>query len=116
MRSKVSAAFKVSVNLLPIHATGALELSAHVPSFLLEASARPVVSSLARWHVQNGARFVPTLRHTNVEVEDSVARGLLLLLDGTRNRSDLLRELRSQVRTGELVFQKDVQPIDNEAE
>ncbi len=57
---------------------------------------RPAVSALARLEVQNG-RVVSTLLHSHIIVEDEIARQLMLLLDGTRNRAELMRDLLAAV-------------------
>jgi hypothetical protein len=41
------------------------------------------------------SRVVTNLRHTSVRIEDDLGKRLLVLLDGTRDRVQLLRELRA---------------------
>jgi methyltransferase-like protein len=43
---------------------------------------------------------VTNLRHVSISVDDEAARHLLLMLDGTRNRHQLLDEIRSAVAEG----------------
>ncbi|MBI4523611.1 MAG: methyltransferase regulatory domain-containing protein [Deltaproteobacteria bacterium] len=69
-----------------------VELHAHQPSFKAVASECPAVSPLARLQARHDT-IVTNLRHMTVELTDSLGRNLLLLLDGTRNRATLLREL-----------------------
>jgi hypothetical protein len=38
---------------------------------------------------------VTNLRHTTVRLEDDLGRRLVVLLDGTRDRAELLHELRA---------------------
>jgi cyclopropane fatty-acyl-phospholipid synthase-like methyltransferase len=81
---------------LALYGADLVELRTQRPSFVTAASQRPVVSPLARLQAQDGA-FVTTLRHTSAEVKDDLARRLLALLDGTRDRSMLLSELQASV-------------------
>ena len=73
-----------------------LNLVTTEPHFVTCPSERPVASALARAKVRQ-ARCVPTLRHDSVAFDDEIGRRLFELLDGTRNRQDLLRELNASV-------------------
>jgi SAM-dependent methyltransferase len=67
-----------------------------VPSpFVLEVSQRPAASAIARAQARRGDEWATTLRHGVVQLEDPVARQLLCLLDGTRDRAALLEEMRA---------------------
>jgi hypothetical protein len=55
---------------------------------------RPRASALARIQARRGAR-ITTLRHSVVEIQDPLARELISLLDGTRDRAALLAELQA---------------------
>lgn len=78
--------------LLRVCAAGLAELHIHRFEFATEAGERPAASPVARLQVRSESR-IATLRHTTVQVEDSLARQLLLLLDGTRDRAALRAEL-----------------------
>jgi hypothetical protein len=81
--------------LLKIYASGLLELHVAPSRFTLEASQRPRAFTLAR--LQAGSEsFVTTLRHTTVELDDALGRRLVTLLDGTRDRAALLKDLASE--------------------
>ena len=73
-----------------------LNLVTREPHFVTSPSERPVASALAR-AILRQARFVPSLRHDSIAFDDELGRRLLELLDGTRDRSDLLRELNASV-------------------
>lgn len=76
--------------LLGTFAVGLTELHAHEFRFVPAPGERPVASPLAR--LQAGQNEpVTTLRHTTLRIGDEVARRLLLLLDGTRDRAALLQ-------------------------
>jgi SAM-dependent methyltransferase len=81
--------------LLKIYASGLLELHAVPSRFTLEASERPRAFSLARLQAESES-FVTTLRHTTVELDDDLGRRLVTLLDGTRDRAALLKDLASE--------------------
>jgi SAM-dependent methyltransferase len=59
---------------------------------------RPTASPLARFQAAQGETTLTTLRHTPVHIEDEPLRLFLTLLDGTRTRDDLAREVAT--RTG----------------
>jgi SAM-dependent methyltransferase len=81
--------------LLKIYASGLLELHVVPSRFTLEASERPRAFSLAR--LQAGSEsFVTTLLHSTVGLDDALGRRLVTLLDGTRDRASLLRDLASE--------------------
>lgn len=54
---------------------------------------RPIASPLARFQVANGQPSATTLHHTMVSLEDPSVRAFIALLDGTRTRADLSREI-----------------------
>ncbi len=88
------------------YAAGLIELHVHAPQFALEVSERPVASPLARLQLQAGPN-VTTLRHTRIQVEDSLLGNLLLLLDGTRDRPALVKELAALVESGAATLKRD---------
>lgn len=88
-----------------LYAANFLELYFQAPAFVTSISARPVASRLARAQVEQGL-IVTTMRHTSIEVEDEAARQLLLLLDGTRDREQLLAELRQRTNASEITAEK----------
>jgi hypothetical protein len=87
--------------LLRLFAANFVELHLCPPVFAGHASDRPLVSALARAQAQCGST-VTNLRHASVEIEDEAARQLLFLLDGTRDRPQLLAELRKRAHPGEI--------------
>jgi hypothetical protein len=96
----------LSAMVMRLYAANFLELYVHqAPAFVTEASARPVASPLARAQVELSST-VTSLRYTSIEVEDEAARQLLLLLDGTRTREQLLAELRPRANSGEITAEK----------
>jgi SAM-dependent methyltransferase len=78
--------------LLRAYAADLVHLHVWAPEAARAPSERPVASALARLQAAAGTR-VTTLRHTSVEVPDELGRRLIRLLDGTRDRAALLRQL-----------------------
>ncbi len=96
--------------LLATYLAGLIELHASPPQFCLEVSERPMASPLARLQLQRGT-MVTTLRHTRMQVEDPLLRNLLLLLDGTRDRPALVRELAALVASGAAPMEREGAPV-----
>jgi methyltransferase-like protein/SAM-dependent methyltransferase len=88
--------------LFQAHLAGCVETHAHKARFVTAVSERPVASALARLQLRT-TESVSTLRHEVLRIEDSLTRGLVLLLDGTRRRSALLQELGELIKSGAIV-------------
>ncbi|HXQ69729.1 MAG TPA: class I SAM-dependent methyltransferase [Pyrinomonadaceae bacterium] len=84
---------KLEELLLKAHGAGLIEMHLHVSSFALEPGERPVASPLARLQARDGS-IITNLLHNNIKLEDDLGRQLLLLLDGTRDRSALFKEFQ----------------------
>lgn len=80
-------------------AAGLVELNINPAGFKLTVSERPVVSPLVRLQLRNDNR-ITSLRHTSVQMESSLERRLLMLMDGTMDRGNLLNELANLVESG----------------
>jgi methyltransferase-like protein/2-polyprenyl-3-methyl-5-hydroxy-6-metoxy-1,4-benzoquinol methylase len=85
--------------LLRCYGIGFVDLHSYPSTFVTEISERPMASPQARWQIRHG-RFVSSLRHLPLKIEDALGRELLQLLDGTRDRSALLEELGKGVIAG----------------
>ena len=72
---------------------GMVELHGRQPAYVREVSERPVASPLARLQLRRGVEAA-TLLHCGVKFEDAVIRGLVLLLDGTRDLNAVVEALR----------------------
>jgi hypothetical protein len=86
--------------VLKCYMTQFLSLGTWEPQCADHPSERPVASALARELVRT-IRFVPSLYHEPVQIHDALGQRLLELLDGTRDRADLLAELNQMVERGE---------------
>jgi SAM-dependent methyltransferase len=78
--------------LMSAFTAGMVRLSAAPPALAATPGERPVASPLARIQARAG-ETVTTLLHTSIEIRDPVARRLLVLLDGTRDRAALTEAL-----------------------
>lgn len=81
----------LGARLLNCYLSGMVEMHVRPPSFRLEVGEQPLASPLARWQALRGDRLV-NLRHEVVRVTE-LARQLLPLLDGSRDRARLLSAL-----------------------
>ena len=54
---------------------------------------RPIASPLARAQAAQGESFLASLLHKPVQMEDAAVRAFVALMDGTRTRDDLTREM-----------------------
>lgn len=65
------------------------------------ASDKPLASPLARWPVQQ-SDVVSTFHHKSLKLGNSIHRGLLALLDGSRDRTALRTDLMQIFESGKL--------------
>jgi methyltransferase-like protein/predicted O-methyltransferase YrrM len=91
--------------ILKLYAVKFMELHVYVPSFAAEVSERPVASPLAQAQIRRGV-FVSNLACGSTEIQDETVRQLVLLLDGTRNRDQLLTDLRARVSSVEITAEQ----------
>ena len=80
-----------------------VELHVHRPPFVRHVGQRPVASSLARRQLSQGQTKVTNLRHERVKL-DPISQALLPYLDGTHDRTALLRQLAAHVTAGDLTL------------
>lgn len=78
--------------LTRLHLPGVLEISVHPYPYPRQPSERPAASKLARLQLRNASR-VTSLRHRPVDLDNELAKALLPLLDGTRDRETLAATL-----------------------
>jgi SAM-dependent methyltransferase len=78
--------------LLRAYAVNLVQLHVWAPDIATTPSERPVASAVARLQAAEGTR-ITNLRHGSIEVPDELGRRLITLLDGTRDRAALAREL-----------------------
>jgi methyltransferase-like protein len=84
--------------MMKTYGAGVIDLRLHEPVFVLDAGEFPISSPLARLQAQSG-NVVTTLLHATLRIEDNLALQLIRLLDGTRDRAALLRELTAIIES-----------------
>jgi methyltransferase-like protein len=92
---------RLEENLLHCCLGGSVRLHSHGPSFVSRAADAPLASPLARLQARRGGP-VANRRHEPVEL-DPFDRHVLELLDGTRNRAEMVEHLASGVGQGRLI-------------
>ena len=92
---------KLSEFLLAGYGSDMVELSLQLPHYVTTVSERPMASALARLQASQ-CGYLTSPRHTMIDIKDSLARRLVMSLDGTREHATLLRELNAALRSGEL--------------
>ncbi len=85
--------------LLPCFAANLVRLHVHPPQPATTPGERPRASPLARLQARD-REYMTTLRHTTIRLEDELGWLLVALLDGTRNRAELLAELEARLEGG----------------
>lgn len=91
--------------VLKLYAVKFLELHLWAPVFAEQVSERPMASPLARAQIRNGV-IVSNLALGLAEIKDETVRQLFLLLDGTRNREQLLTDLRARAPSVEITVEQ----------
>ena len=76
---------------------GLLSLQLDPPRFATEAGEYPIASALAMLQVEQGHDLIANLRPSLVRLDSRPAMELLRLLDGTRNRDAILRDLANRM-------------------
>lgn len=83
--------------LLASYLANVTQLRSTACPFVTEISERPRVSALARLQAR-ALTAVTSLKHTHVQLEDPLVRSFLQLLDGTRDRTTIEREMAAILR------------------
>lgn len=86
--------------------TSLVELHLFEPQAFMKASEKPKVNRLAVWQLPQ-ANNVLTLLNLDVRIEDDVSRHLLQVCDGTRDREQLLKEMREFIEQNEDIEDKE---------
>jgi hypothetical protein len=81
--------------LLRMYSTEILELRLWTPPCVKSPGERPEASRLVRTQLER-RNTVTSLMHTDLKLVDPDIRALVRLLDGTRNRGELLRDLTAE--------------------
>jgi methyltransferase-like protein len=92
------------------YSAGLLNLHVYLPPFATQVSERPVASPLARLEARDGD-VITTLHHRSLRLGDSLQRGLVMLMDGTRDHDALRKDLLELFNSGALVLLEADQPV-----
>lgn len=93
------------------YCAGLLELHLFVPPFVVEVSDHPIASPLARWQARQGD-LVSTLHHKTLKLGNPVHRGVLALLDGSRDHAALRADVMQVFASGMLaLLNEDGKPV-----
>lgn len=84
--------------LLRAYAGAVVEFHVLPARYIVQPSEKPVASPLARLQSIEGVK-VTNLRHYTIKIEDPVGHRLLQLLDGSRDRTQLVDELTQWIRS-----------------
>ena len=83
-----NAARPAAVLLAEACYAGTADLFTHPPGLAPAAGERPIASPVARWQARRQSNLT-NLRHEPLRLDDPVALAVLVLLDGTRTRSEV---------------------------
>ena len=87
--------------VLELYAARALELRVRQPRLVSTVSERPTASLLSRLQLASGLTAVTNQRHVSVMLTDELSRQFVMLLDGSRDRAALLRDLTGHFSSSE---------------
>ena len=91
--SREDDAEHLALSLLAMFRRDLITLATSRPTQAATVSERPVASARLRQQIEQGRPILTNLRHGEMETKDLAVRKLLSLLDGTRDRAAMLREL-----------------------
>ena len=104
----------LSRSLVQLYQADLVGLHTYLPPFAMELSAFPMATPLARLQARTGAG-ITNRRHRQVNLP-TFDREVLARLDGTRDRSALVGELTSLVKSGSVELKREGQPITDPAQ
>lgn len=81
-------------------ASSVVELHIYQPAAFTDVSEMPAVNRLAHWQMKSADNIL-SLLGMDMKIEDRVSRRLLELLDGTRSRTDVIREMTLFIETAD---------------
>jgi methyltransferase-like protein len=93
----------IAKSIWETYCAGLLELHLHVPPYVVHVSDKPLASPLARWQARQ-SDVVSTLHHKSLKLRNSIQRGLVTLLDGSRDRDALRKDLMQIFESGKLAL------------
>jgi len=104
----------LGADLLTAYAAGVVVFRTEEPNFVTELSDKPKVTALAQHQAKNGQRITTQL-HDSIDA-DVFVRNVIILLDGTRDMKEIVKELEKLTKKGELNVHKDGKQLTEGAE
>jgi len=92
------------------YSAGLLDLHVYVPPFTTRVSEKPVASPLARLEARDGD-VISTYHHRSLQLGDALQRGLVMLMDGTRDHDALRKDLLQLFQSGALTLFDGDKPV-----
>lgn len=74
-----------------------VEAKCFLPKFVHEVSNLPRMSEFARWQAETGFEYATSLTGTSLTIANDLVRAMIVLLDGSRSRDQLIADLLEQV-------------------
>ncbi len=111
---KDQAATALGQDLLKAYSANIVAFSLAASPFATGPGQRPQTTALVRRQAEQGQR-VTTLRHQSANVDD-FGRHLLLLLNGKRDRAEIVDALTTQVMAGVFTLARDGTPVTDQTE
>jgi hypothetical protein len=93
-----------------VYSAGLLDLHVYVPPFATKVSEKPVASPLARLEARDSG-VITTLHHRSLRLGDALQRGLVMLMDGTRDHGALRKDLLQLFQSGTLTLLDGDKPV-----
>jgi methyltransferase-like protein len=102
-RAELDVALELKDFVWVTYSAGLLDLHVYVPPFTTQVSEKPMASPLARLEARDGD-VISTLHHRSLQLGDPVLRGLVMLMDGTRDHETLRKDLLGLFESGALTL------------
>ncbi len=80
--------------IFQLFSAGFVRLRKYQPAFKIEVGSFPQASAFARWQIENGGSSVTILTGANLTPENEASRALITLLDGTRDRGQIVEAMK----------------------
>lgn len=103
-------------NVVNMILAGLVHISADLKNFTVNVSEKPKVSDLARIQASNPERFwVTNMKHERFQI-NILEKHMISLMDGNKNKEEIVNLISDLVAKGDLVLTKDEKPVSDLAE
>ncbi len=97
--------------LMQCYERGRVQLWTHRPRLAARLPDYPRASDVARWQVAHGSGLVSNLRNESIELGDGFTAAIITLMDGTRDRAQVLDSLVEAAVSGSARLEVDGRPV-----